>query len=95
MTWRTLESARDQAAHVEALERHVDDDAGDHGDDRARQQEAVVDRPLSAGLDIAESDRQVERGVEQRQAKQAVEQVQVVHLEEERCQHRPERDHER
>src|ERR1700722_2549491 len=58
-----FQRSRDQAAHVEALQRHVDDDARDHRDDRAGQQQPVVDRAVGPGLHVAEGDRQGEEAV--------------------------------
>src|ERR1700733_6590659 len=52
-----LDGAGDESAHVEALERDVDDDAGDHRDHGPRDEDSVVDLTVGvARLDVHERD---------------------------------------
>jgi hypothetical protein len=52
-----LECAGHQAADVVALERDVHDDARNHGDHCAGQQQSVVDGAVGARLRVAQRDR--------------------------------------
>jgi hypothetical protein len=54
----SLDGSACQALDVVALQRQVEDHAGDHGDDGAGDQVAVVDLAGGAGLDVEQGDRE-------------------------------------
>src|ERR1700684_4419395 len=54
----SLDGSACQALDVVALQRQVEDHAGDHGDDGAGDQVAVGDLAEGAGLDVEQGDRE-------------------------------------